>query len=66
MSNEANTLFPPLTALDRCDRCSAAALTRAAKFVGETDVLHLLFCGHHLKDVEAKLVEQGFEIFSES
>ena len=31
-----------LTALDRCDRCSAQALVRAVLEHGD-----LLFCGHH-------------------
>lgn len=34
----------PLTALDRCDRCSAAAKVRATLMNGE-----LLFCGHHAR-----------------
>lgn len=35
---------PALTALDRCDRCGAQALVRAALPHGE-----LLFCGHHAR-----------------
>ncbi|MBM6620955.1 hypothetical protein JTF08_04985 [Micrococcaceae bacterium RIT802] len=41
-----------LTALDRCDRCGAQAYVRA---VLETSGGELLFCGHHARDVEAKL-----------
>jgi hypothetical protein len=48
----------PLTALDRCDRCGAAATLRAVLPSGG----ELLFCGHHgrrhgdrLADLEATL-----------
>jgi len=36
---------PPLTRLDRCDRCGAAALLRAVLATGG----ELLFCGHHAR-----------------
>lgn len=36
----------PLTALDRCDSCSAAAKVRV--HMNESG-LELLFCGHHMK-----------------
>ncbi len=35
----------PLTALDRCDRCSAQAYVRAVMGSGE-----LLFCAHHWRE----------------
>ncbi|MHA7281217.1 DUF7455 domain-containing protein [Arthrobacter sp. MDT2-2] len=41
-----------LTALDRCDRCSAQAYVRA---VLQTSGGELLFCGHHARAVEANL-----------
>lgn len=50
----------PLTAQDRCDRCSAQAYFRALFVNGE-----LLFCGHHGRELmdsllsEALLVEDG-------
>lgn len=44
----------PLTALDRCDACGAAALVRVhMKATG----LELLFCGHHMKKNQAALTE---------
>ena len=36
---------PALTALDRCDRCGAAAKVRAVLPSGG----ELLFCGHHAR-----------------
>ncbi|WP_132993537.1 DUF7455 domain-containing protein [Gordonia zhaorongruii] len=45
----------PLTAADRCDRCSAAAKVRATLPTGG----ELLFCRHHYNDHEARLVEVG-------
>lgn len=52
-------LFPPVTALDRCDACSAAARTRVVVTVGE-DTLDLLFCNHHYNQHAPALVIQGF------
>ena len=43
-----------LTRADRCDRCSARALVRAVLPAGE-----LLFCGHHARAHEERLVEIG-------
>lgn len=42
-----------LTALDRCDRCGAAAKLRAVLATGG----ELLFCGHHARKYSARLVE---------
>lgn len=42
----------PLTALDRCDACSAAAKVRV--YMNESN-LQLLFCGHHMRKNEASL-----------
>lgn len=42
-----------LTALDRCDRCGAAAKVRAVLTTGG----ELLFCGHHARRHSARLVE---------
>lgn len=44
---------PELTALDRCDRCGAAAQVRAVLPSGG----ELLFCGHHARAHETKLKE---------
>ncbi|MET7994088.1 hypothetical protein ABZU76_24660 [Amycolatopsis sp. NPDC005232] len=49
---------PELTAVDRCDRCGAAAQVRAVLSSGG----ELLFCGHHAREHEAKLKELAAEI----
>ncbi|HEY3711048.1 MAG TPA: hypothetical protein VGL64_16845 [Amycolatopsis sp.] len=49
---------PELTAVDRCDRCGAAAQVRAVLNSGG----ELLFCGHHAREHEAKLKELAAEI----
>lgn len=61
VTSEATTTraaFAPLTASDRCDRCSAAAQVRAVLPSG----LELLFCGHHFSEHRDKLEAQGAEI----
>ena len=40
------TAGTPLTRLDRCDRCGAAAMLRATLATGG----ELLFCGHHARE----------------
>jgi len=47
-------VLSPLTHLDRCDRCSAAAQLRAVLPAGE-----LLFCGHHARRHRASLLDAG-------
>lgn len=49
------TLSTPvaLTAVDRCDRCGAAAVIRAILPAGG----ELLFCGHHAREHSARLEE---------
>jgi hypothetical protein len=49
---------PELTAVDRCDRCGAAAQVRAILPSGG----ELLFCGHHAREHSAKLRELSAEI----
>lgn len=51
------------TAVDRCDRCGAQAYTLAhhEDFPGE-----LLFCLHHQREVERKLLEDGWELISDT
>lgn len=44
-----------LTAMDRCERCSAAALVRVSLPSGG----ELLFCGHHYTAFSPKLTESG-------
>ena len=51
----STTLAEPLTAADRCDRCSAAAKVRASLPSGG----ELLFCRHHFTEHEARLAEMG-------
>lgn len=48
-----------LTALDRCDRCSAAALYQCTK-PGAASIL--MFCGHHTRKHEPALVGDGWTI----
>lgn len=48
-------VYAPLTAADRCDRCSAAAKVRATLPSGG----ELLFCRHHFTEHEARLAEMG-------
>ena len=49
-----------LTALDRCDRCSAQAYVKAVGVSGE-----LYFCGHHFAGMEENLSNWAFEIIDE-
>jgi hypothetical protein len=49
-----------LTALDRCDRCSAQAYVKAVGVSGE-----LYFCGHHFAGMEGSLSKWAFEIIDE-
>jgi hypothetical protein len=49
-----------LTALDRCDRCSAQAYVKAVGVSGE-----LYFCGHHFAGMEEGLSKWAFEIIDE-
>lgn len=47
-----------LTALDRCDSCSAAAQVIVTFLNGE-----LMFCGHHAKDKAESLKLKSVNIF---
>lgn len=47
-----------LTAQDRCDSCSAAALSWAEK--GDA---YLQFCDHHMKKQRTALEEKGWTVF---
>jgi hypothetical protein len=51
---------PKLAASDRCDRCGAAATTRAVLPSGG----ELLFCGHHARQHGGKLRELSAELHS--
>ena len=48
---------PPLTAIDRCDRCGAQAYIRVTLTSGG----ELLFCAHHGHAHEARLREMAVE-----
>ncbi|MCS3780087.1 DUF7455 domain-containing protein [Tsukamurella ocularis] len=63
VTSEAPTgdALAPLTASDRCDRCSAAAQVRAVLPSG----FELLFCGHHFSEHRSKLEAQGASITGE-
>ncbi len=52
----------PLTASDRCDRCSAQAYVRAT-LPGGTE---LLFCGHHGNAHRPSLLVAGARLHDES
>ena len=47
-----------LTALDRCDKCSAAAMVRATFSTGK---LH--FCGHHGREAGSNLMVKALEVY---
>jgi hypothetical protein len=50
--------YAPLTVFDRCDRCGAAAITRAVLPSGG----ELLFCGHHTRQHQVRLQELAAEL----
>lgn len=52
------TSVQTLTALDRCDMCSAAARVIATFLNGE-----LMFCGHHAKDKKDSLISKSISIY---
>jgi hypothetical protein len=52
----------PLTATDRCDRCSAQAYVRATLPTGAD----LLFCGHHANAHRASLLVAGAALHDET
>ena len=54
------TLAPsqPLTAADRCDRCGAQAYVRVVMSSGG----ELMFCAHHYRQHEAKLLFSGARV----
>ncbi len=52
---------PVLTRQDRCDRCGAQAYVQATL----ADDLELLFCGHHYRDHEIKLIAAGAVVHDE-
>lgn len=57
------TTTAELTRQDRCDRCGAQAFVRAT--LPTADGLELLFCGHHFRAHEPKLVAAGATIQDE-
>ncbi|GAA2049934.1 DUF7455 domain-containing protein [Williamsia deligens] len=56
------TISMPLTAADRCDRCSAAARVRATLPAGG----ELFFCRHHYNEHEARLADLGATVTADS
>ena len=52
-----------LTRQDRCDRCGAQAFVKAT--IHAADDMELLFCGHHFRAHELKLVAAGATIQDE-
>jgi len=53
-----------LTASDRCDvrKCGARAFVRTVDPVTWFDIL---WCGHHFRQVESKILEREFSVFDE-
>jgi hypothetical protein len=47
-----------LTALDRCDACSAAAKVVATFLNGE-----LMFCGHHARNLKSSIIVKAIQLF---
>ena len=58
-----DTLAPALARQDRCDRCGAQAFVKAT--LPSADRMELLFCGHHFRAHELKLVAAGATIHDE-
>ena len=52
------TLDRELTALDRCDSCSAAAKVVAKFLNGE-----LMFCGHHAREQRDALLNKAASVY---
>ena len=57
---EEKEIIYVLTALDRCDSCSAQALVWVQGVTGE-----LMFCGHHYNKNEKALNNFAYEIIDE-
>ncbi|WP_315094826.1 hypothetical protein [uncultured Cellulomonas sp.] len=57
------TTTAELTRQDRCDRCGAPAYVKAT--LPTADGMELLFCGHHFRAHELKLVAAGATIQDE-
>lgn len=47
-----------LTALDRCDKCGAAAKVVATFLSGE-----LMFCGHHAREISKSLQNKSASVY---
>ncbi|MBO9570471.1 MULTISPECIES: DUF7455 domain-containing protein [Actinomycetes] len=52
-----------LTRQDRCDRCGAQAYVRAT--LATAGGAELLFCGHHFRAHESKLLSAGAVVLDE-
>ena len=57
---EEKEIIYVLTAIDRCDSCSAQALVWVKGVMGE-----LMFCGHHYAKNEKALINFSYEIIDE-
>lgn len=60
MDTTKDIITNSLTSADRCDSCGAQAYVQV--FLSEGD---LLFCGHHFKENEDKLVTTSVRIYDE-
>ena len=56
--NSAVETRAPITVLDRCDKCGAAAMVRAKLTSGD-----LYFCGHHAREMGTSLVLKSLEVY---
>ena len=54
----------PLTAVDRCDRCGAQAVT-AARVSEESESL-LLMCGHHTNKHRVALLQSATAVWAQN
>lgn len=61
MTLEAGTRSRQLTAVDRCDRCSARAVVETEMQGGSA----LLWCGHHFDSFHEALTSFGAEVISD-
>lgn len=51
-------MMTELTAMDRCDACTAAALVRVVRHL-DSD---LIFCGHHYNKLQERLTSSGWRV----
>jgi len=55
--------YPPLTVMDRCDRCSVQGLVRFRKLSDNGGSRDLVLCGHHSFAWAISLEDEGFTVY---